>query len=158
MLLGLVSSSSTICYYVRIYIISDLINRISTNHFFFIIVVDRGYRFRTYISPRREISAAFCIHECVLKVSRSEQVIQVVLMPSIKIYPPAQLPDRNISETQFNIWKEEIEVYISQEKDFKIFLPGQAYANWESAEAYGNRIRQLNNNDVVIADRDTTAA
>ena len=94
----------------------------------------------------------------MLKVSGSEQVIQVVLMPSIKIYPPAQLPDRNISETQFNIWKEEIEVYISQEKDFKIFLPGQAYANWESAEAYGNRIRQLHDNDVVIADRDTTAA
>ena len=62
-------------------------------------------------------------------------------MPSIKIYPPAQLPDRNVSEIQFNIWKEELEVYLSQEKEFKIFLPGQAYSEWESAEAYNERIR-----------------
>ena len=74
-------------------------------------------------------------------------------MPSIKIYPPAQLPDRNVSEIQFNIWKEELEVYLSQEKEFKIFLPGQAYSEWESAEAYNERIRNLNENDVIIAER-----
>ena len=45
-------------------------------------------------------------------------------MPSIKIYPPTPPPDRNVNETQFNIWTEEIEVYLSQEKDFAIFLPG----------------------------------
>ena len=28
-------------------------------------------------------------------------------MPSMKIYPPAQLPDRDVTETQFNIWREE---------------------------------------------------
>ena len=74
-------------------------------------------------------------------------------MPSIKIYPPAQLPDRNLSDTQFNIWREELEVYLSQEKDFKIFLPGQPYAEWESAESYNDRIRHLNENDINAVER-----
>ena len=42
-------------------------------------------------------------------------------MPTIKIYPPSQLPDRLVSETHFNIWLEELEVYLSQEKDFEVF-------------------------------------
>ena len=68
-------------------------------------------------------------------------------MPTIKIYPPAQLPDRTLTETQFSIWKEEIEVYLSQEKSFKIFLPNGSYNTWESAETYNNRVRRLNEND-----------
>ena len=68
-------------------------------------------------------------------------------MPTIKIYPPAQLPDRTLTETQFSIWKEELEVYLSQEKSFKIFLPNGSYHNWESAETYNNRVRRLNEND-----------
>ena len=75
-------------------------------------------------------------------------------MPTIKIYPPERLPDRNISETQFNIWREELEVYLSQEKSYKVFLPNQLYANWESAESYGSRIRRLHNADLVQANRD----
>ena len=63
-------------------------------------------------------------------------------MPTIKIYPPAQLPDRTLTETQFSIWKEELEVYLSQEKSFKIFLPNGSYHNWESAETYNNRVRR----------------
>ena len=43
-------------------------------------------------------------------------------MPTIKIYPPSQLPDRNVSETEFNIWKEELEVYLNQEESFQQFL------------------------------------
>ena len=75
-------------------------------------------------------------------------------MPSIKIYPPAQLPERNLTETQFSIWKEEMEVYLSQEKNFKIFLPDQPYQNWESAESYSHRIRALNDGDITEAGRD----
>ena len=48
-------------------------------------------------------------------------------MPTIKIYPPSQLPDREVSETQFSIWKEELEVYLSQDKEFEVFLPGEKY-------------------------------
>ena len=75
-------------------------------------------------------------------------------MPSIKIYPPAQLPERNLTETQFSIWREEMEVYLSQEKTFKMFLPDQPYQNWESAESYNHRIRTLNNADLVHAGRE----
>ena len=78
-------------------------------------------------------------------------------MPTIKIYPPERLPDKNLSETQFNIWREELEVYLSQEKSYKIFLPGQQYAEWESAESFSNRIRRLNDGDVIQANRDLNA-
>jgi len=44
-------------------------------------------------------------------------------MPSVKIYPPSRLPSSNVNETQFEIWREELEVYLSQEADFKVFLP-----------------------------------
>ena len=64
-------------------------------------------------------------------------------MPSIKIYPPSQLPDRKVNETQFSIWREELEVYLSQEEDFAVFLPGGWYANWTSAEANANRVAEL---------------
>ena len=77
-------------------------------------------------------------------------------MPTIKIYPPAQLPEKKLTETQFNIWKEELEVYISQEKCFKIFLPGQPYQIWQSAEEYSDRIRRLNEPDLVRANADRT--
>ena len=79
-------------------------------------------------------------------------------MPSIKIYPPNQLPDKNLTETQFNIWREELEVYLSQEKCFKVFLPGQIYEEWESAEAYAHRIRNLNEADRMEANRERNEA
>ena len=79
-------------------------------------------------------------------------------MPTIKIYPPAQLPEKNLNETQFNIWKEELEVYISQEKCFKIFLPGQPYQQWQSAEEYADRIRELTAADTVRANREIDEA
>ena len=72
-------------------------------------------------------------------------------MPSIKIYPPTPLPDRNVSETQFNIWSEELEVYLSQEKDFAIFLPGGNYGEWISFETSNVRIAALKANDVIQA-------
>ena len=75
--------------------------------------------------------------------------MRLSIMPSIKIYPPSQLPERRLTETQFHIWREELEVYLSQEKSFKIILPGEAYQNWESAETYNMRIRQLQSNDRV---------
>ena len=79
-------------------------------------------------------------------------------MPSIKIYPPSKLPDRKLTETQFSIWREELEVYLSQEKTFLMFLPGQSYSTWESAEAFDMRIRQLHQQDMVRIDREIDAA
>ena len=78
-------------------------------------------------------------------------------MPSIKIYPPTPLPDRKVDETQFNIWTEEIEVYLSQENDFALFLPGGLYENWASFETNNLRIAALHQNDRVTAGGNVTA-
>ena len=61
-------------------------------------------------------------------------------MPTIKIYPPTKLPNSNVSETQFAIWQEELEVYLSQESDFKLFLPNKSYGSWLSYEENPDRI------------------
>ena len=70
-------------------------------------------------------------------------------MPTIKIYPPRQLPDRNVSEIEFYIWKEELEVYLSQEEDFRHFLDDGSYNSWISSKEYASvdRIVTLANVD-----------
>ena len=73
-------------------------------------------------------------------------------MPSLKIYPPTQLPDRNVTETQFNIWQEELEVYLMQEKDYAIFLKDGDYDTWESLETSKDRIAALKAEDIIEAD------
>ena len=73
-------------------------------------------------------------------------------MPSLKIYPPSQLPDRDVTETQFNIWQEELEVYLMQEKDYAVFLKDGAYDTWESLESNKNRIAALKAEDIIEAD------
>ena len=73
-------------------------------------------------------------------------------MPSMKIYPLAQLPDRDVTETQFNIWQEELEVYLLQEKDFAVFLKDGSYDEWESYETNNNRIPTLKAEDTLAAD------
>ena len=70
-------------------------------------------------------------------------------MPSIKIYPSTPLEDRGVTETRFNIWIEELEVYLSQEKSYSVFLTGEKYQTWESLETNPNRIQNLDDDDVV---------
>ena len=72
-------------------------------------------------------------------------------MPSIKIYPPSRLPDSDVTETQFNMWQEELEVYLSQEADYKVFLPDKLYSTWSSYEENRDRIRNLKPRDIVAA-------
>ena len=69
-------------------------------------------------------------------------------MPSIKVYPPKPLPDRGVSETQFKIWIEELEVYLSQEEGFRKFLPGEAYESWSSQENNNDRIEETKEEDI----------
>ena len=69
-------------------------------------------------------------------------------MPQIKVYPPNQLPDRGVSETQFKIWLEELEVYLSQEDKFRPFLAGGDYENWRSQENYPDRLQALQGKDL----------
>ena len=40
-------------------------------------------------------------------------------------------------------------MYLSQEADFAIFLPDQPYANWEAAEVFPDRVRDLKVEDRV---------
>ena len=68
-------------------------------------------------------------------------------MPTIKIYAPTQLPDRGVSETQFDIWCEELEVYLNQEDEFAQFLPNGKYSTWQSKEANTERIAVLHLDD-----------
>ena len=73
-------------------------------------------------------------------------------MPTIKIYPPAKLPDRGVTETQFAIWCEELEVYLSQESDFAQFLTDGKYSTWLSKEINPERIEQLAAEDLADPD------
>ena len=41
------------------------------------------------------------------------------------------------------MWQNEIEVYLSQDPDFKIFLPNKAYHTWKGFEEDPNRIPDL---------------
>ena len=61
-------------------------------------------------------------------------------MSSIKIYPPNVLPQENITDVQFEIWKETIEVYLEIEEKFRKFLPGGRYSEWTPAENNEKRI------------------
>ena len=45
-----------------------------------------------------------------------------------RAYKLYQLPNRNVSETEFNIWKEEMEAYLGQEADFQQFRPGGRFS------------------------------
>ena len=63
------------------------------------------------------------------------------------MYPPSQLPDRKVSETQFNIWLEELEIYLSQEESFRVFLPGESYERWDSYENNSERISEVKGDD-----------
>ena len=61
-------------------------------------------------------------------------------MSSIKIYPPNTLPAENITDTQFAIWREHLEVYLEIEEKFRQFLQGGRYAKWIPAEQNEKRI------------------
>lgn len=61
-------------------------------------------------------------------------------MSSIKIYPPQQLPNEGVTDVQFSIWREELEVYLECENKFRKFLPGGTYDNWKAAEENEKRI------------------
>ena len=63
-------------------------------------------------------------------------------MSSIKIYPPNTLPQEGISDVQFEIWRETLEVYLEIEEKFRKFLPDGRYENWIASEINDKRILQ----------------
>eukprot|EP00092_Neocalanus_flemingeri_P087280 GFUD01110119.1.p1 GENE.GFUD01110119.1~~GFUD01110119.1.p1 ORF type:complete len:383 (+),score=89.10 GFUD01110119.1:253-1401(+) len=79
-------------------------------------------------------------------------------MATIKVYPPSQLPDRGVSETQFKIWIEELEVYLSQVDRYEVFLEEGAYSTWDSQENKPDRITAVKGEDLTQPDRTKDAA
>ena len=61
-------------------------------------------------------------------------------MATIKIYPPQQLPAEGVTDVQFKIWTEELEVYLDIDDRFQKFLPGGRYDNWLAAESNPDRL------------------
>ena len=61
-------------------------------------------------------------------------------MSGIKIYPPNQLPAEGVTDVQFQIWKEELEVYLETEDKFEKFMEGGRYSKWLAAETNEKRI------------------
>ena len=63
------------------------------------------------------------------------------------------LARQGVSETQFKIWIEELEVYLSQEERFRVFLEGETYSEWESQETNPDRLVAVKGEDVALPDR-----
>ena len=61
-------------------------------------------------------------------------------MAPIKIYPPTKLPEKGVTDLLFNIWVEEIEVYLSQDDRFTPFMRGGPYSTWQAYDANADRI------------------
>lgn len=71
-----------------------------------------------------------------------------------KVETPNQLPESGLTRVQFKTWKETMEVYLKQNDDFSLFLPGGKYENWTSAEDTEdkNRIEDLKPDDKAEPD------
>ena len=61
-------------------------------------------------------------------------------MAPIKIYPPTKLPEKGVTDLLFNIWVEEIEVYLSQDDRFTPFMRGGPYSTWQAYDANADHI------------------
>lgn len=69
-------------------------------------------------------------------------------MPSVKVYPPETLPGQGINEDDFNIWQEQLLVYILQDDNNQRFVEGGTYANWSAEEEFPGRIRAVAKNSI----------
>ena len=63
-------------------------------------------------------------------------------MATIKIRAPERLPKSNVTRVQLKAWQQSLEVFLSQEPHYRLFLPGGHYQTWSAAED-GERIAAL---------------
>ena len=70
-------------------------------------------------------------------------------MAPIKIYPPARLPEKGVTDMLFNVWVEELEVYLGQDETLSVFMDGGHYAEWLAFDANANRILQPQGEDDI---------
>ena len=71
-------------------------------------------------------------------------------MAPIKIYPPTKLPEKGVTDLLFNIWVEEIEVYLSQDDRFTPFMRGGHYSAWEAYDASADCIATPAGDDAAV--------
>ena len=68
-------------------------------------------------------------------------------MPGIKIFPPSQLPVKNLSQQQLEQWIVQLEIWLGQDNDMARFMERGIYRNWAADEVTPHRIAALHNND-----------
>ena len=68
-------------------------------------------------------------------------------MPQIKIHPPKQLPETEISEQDFQDWCNELEIWLGGDNDMARFMQDGIYSEWQSQERNPVRIQELSAND-----------
>ena len=64
-----------------------------------------------------------------------------------KVELPNQLPASGLTRVQFKTWKEALTVYLKQNEDFLVFLPGGIYSTWSKTEDNNERIDKLDITD-----------
>ena len=74
-------------------------------------------------------------------------------MGGIRYHAPNQLPEGPLSEQAFQKYKTELEMFLSMEDKFALFLPGETYSVWRPGEEGENRIKDKKQ---VKADDDVT--
>ena len=70
-------------------------------------------------------------------------------MPAIKIYPPDKLPEKGVSSLLFDVWSQELEVYIQQDDRLSVFLPRGIYNTWEPLDINPDRLMTPRGNDAA---------
>ena len=70
-------------------------------------------------------------------------------MPATRIFPPKQLPDKDLFEHSFEAWTSELEVFLGVDDDMARFLQDGSYSSWQSEEPLHGRIQQLNAADEI---------
>ena len=68
-------------------------------------------------------------------------------MPTLKIYPPRQLPEHSLSEQEFQDWINELEIYLGADNDMAHFMADGRYHQWESEERNPLRLQNLHAQD-----------
>ena len=68
-------------------------------------------------------------------------------MPSIKIFPPKPLPDKNLSEQLFQEWKNKLEVWLGEDDAMARYMQDGIYNAWTSEEHNPQRLPALSPQD-----------
>jgi hypothetical protein len=78
-----------------------------------------------------------------------EGVLLFTIMPSLKIYPPNQLPEKGVTNQLFEVWTHELEVYVGQDERMAVFLPRGRYNTWEAYDTNPDRIAAVLGGDAA---------